>query len=60
MLALFKGELSYTEFMREMTYKEMRALRDIRVKQILDERKEAENAASDRERENIRNTIMSI
>lgn len=45
MLALFKGELRYHEFMREMTYSEMLALRDARVKQILDEQKrEAENS----------------
>ena len=39
MLALFKGELSYHEFMREMPYKEMLALRDARVQQLLDEKK---------------------
>lgn len=59
MLTLFKGELSYNEFMRQMTYKEMLALRDARVKQILDEKKEAEEEANRRARENIRNNILA-
>jgi len=44
MLALFKGELRYHEFMREMTYSEMLALRDARVKQLLDEQKREADA----------------
>lgn len=42
MLALFKGELTYHEFMREMSYNEMMALRDARVKQLVDEQKSIE------------------
>ena len=38
MLTLFKGELSYHEFMREMTYRDMLALRDARIEQLLEER----------------------
>lgn len=59
MLTLFKGELSYNEFMRQMTYKEMLALRDARVQQILDEKKESEKAAEKRAKENIRNNILA-
>lgn len=58
MLTLFKGELSYNEFMRGMTYKEMLALRDARVEQILEERKASEKAAEERMRENTRNAIL--
>lgn len=45
MLALFKGELSYTDITRNMSFKEMMALRDARVKRLLDEKKEAEKAS---------------
>lgn len=45
MLALFKGELSYNDIMRNMVYKDMIALRDARVDQILKERDEQEKAA---------------
>ena len=45
MLALFKGELSYNDIMRGMVYKDMIALRDARVDQILKERDEQEKAA---------------
>ena len=45
MLALFKGELSYNDIMRSMVYKDMIALRDARVDQILKERDEQEKAA---------------
>lgn len=47
MLALFKGELSYNDIMRSMVYKDMIALRDARVDQILKERDEQEKAARD-------------
>ena len=59
MLALFKGELSYHEFMREMTYKDMLALRDARIKQILDERKAQDKLAEERARESNRNAILA-
>lgn len=58
MLALFKGELSYNEFMWQMPYKEMLALRDARVKQILEEREASEKAANERMRENAREMIL--
>ena len=59
MLTLFKGELSLTEFLRGMTYKDMLALRDARVEQLINEKKEAEKAAEERQKENIRNNIMA-
>lgn len=59
MLALFRGELSYHEFMREMTYKEMMALRDARVEQLLEEKKRAEEEAEKRNRNDIRNNILA-
>jgi hypothetical protein len=59
MLTLFKGELSITDFMRNMTYKDMLALRDARVEQLLNEKKEAEEAAKNRQRESVRNSILS-
>lgn len=59
MLALFKGELSYNEFMREMTYKDMLALRDARIKQILDEKKQQDELAEKRSRENARKAILA-
>lgn len=45
MLALFKGELSYNDIMKTMVYKDMIALRDARVNQIMKEREEQEKAA---------------
>lgn len=60
MLTLFKGELSYHEFMREMTYKEMLSLRDARVDQIVQERKDSDRAAEEMNRQNIRNNILSV
>ena len=38
MITLLKGELSYHDIMRGMTYKEMMTLRDLRVEQILEEK----------------------
>lgn len=58
MLSLFKGELSYHEFMHEMTYKEMLTLRDARVQQILDEKKAHEESAKNQQSEMIRNNIL--
>ena len=45
MLALFKGELSYTDITRGMSFKEMMALRDARVERLLEEKKAEEKAA---------------
>ena len=59
MLTLFKGELSYNDFMYGMTYKDMLALRDARIKQILDEKKEQDRLAEERARENSRNAILA-
>lgn len=59
MMTLFKGELSYTEFLRGMTYKEMLALRDARVDQLINEKKAQEEESERRNREAIRNNILS-
>ena len=58
MLALFKGELSYHEITRGMTYKEMMSLRDARVNQLMRERQAAEKEAKIQQQEAIRNQIM--
>lgn len=59
MLALFKGELSYSEFMYNMTYKEMMALRDARIEQLLEEKKSTEKDLEEKTKENIRNNILA-
>lgn len=59
MLSLFKGELSFHEFMREMTYKDMMALRDARVNQLIEEKKASDKEAELREKESIRNSILA-
>ena len=59
MLSLFKGELSYHEFMREMTYKDMMTLRDARIAQLVEEKKSADEAAEKRAKETIRNSILA-
>ena len=58
MIALFKGELSYHEIMREMTFKEIVALRDARIQQLLDEKKAADEARERQARESARNQIL--
>ena len=58
MIARFKGELSYHEIMREMTFKEMVALRDARIQQLLDEKKAADEARERQARESARNQIL--
>ena len=45
--------------MREMTYKDMLALRDARIKQILDEKKAQDKLAEERARESNRNAILA-
>lgn len=60
MLTLFKGELSYEEFTRKMTYKEMIALRDARVDQLIEEKKRNDEEFKQHERESIRNNILSV
>ena len=59
MLALFKGELSYSEFMYNMTYKEMIALRDARVNQLLEEKKQSEKEMKQQQSNDIRNSILA-
>ena len=59
MLALFKGELSYSEFMYNMTYKEMIALRDARVNQLLQEKKQSEKEMKQQQSNDIRNSILA-
>ena len=59
MLTLFKGQLSYHEFMREMTYKDMIALRDARIDQLLEEQERAEKELKEKESANIKNQILA-
>ena len=59
MLTLFKGQLSYNEFMREMTYKDMIALRDARIDQLLEEQEKAEKELKEKESANIKNQILA-
>ena len=59
MLTLFKGELSYHEFMREMTHRDMLALRDARIEQLLEEREASKREAEEMRRENARNAILA-
>ena len=59
MLALFKGELSYTDITRNMVYKTMMSLRDARVEQLTNQRKEMEKEKEEAERAKIRNTLLS-
>ena len=59
MLTLFKGELSYHEFMREMTYRDMLALRDARIEQLLEEREASKREAEEMRRANARNAILA-
>ena len=59
MLALFKGELSYNDITRNMVYKTMMSLRDARVEQLTNQRKEMEKEKEEAERAKIRNTLLS-
>lgn len=59
MLALFKGELSYTDIVDNMVYKDMMALRDARIERLTNERKEMEKDKKEMERQRIRNTLLS-
>lgn len=59
MLTLFKGELSMTEFYRGMPYKEMLALRDARVKQLLEEKKSMDDMAKQQQQDRIRTSILA-
>lgn len=59
MLTLFKGELSYHEFTREMVYKDMLSLRDARVQQLLEEKERNEKEANILRKETIRNNILA-
>jgi len=58
LLALFKGELSYTEIMG-MPKKRLYELRDVRYKRLVDELKSQEKQYKDMERDNIRKEILS-
>lgn len=59
MLALFKGELSYEDITRRMTYKHMMSLRDARVEQLMNEKKDLEKERQEAERMKIRNTLLN-
>ena len=58
MLALFKGELAFHEFYREMTYKQMMAIRGARVQQLIDERERIKKEEENMKRQDIRNNIL--
>lgn len=58
MLTLFDGKLRMEEFVYGMTYKDMMALRDARVDQILAEKAENERQDKMREREAARSAIL--
>ena len=60
MLRLFKGELSYHDITRGMTFKEAMALRDARVEQMKEDAKDRENALSAAQLENIREEILRV
>ena len=60
MLRLFKGELTYREITRGMTFKEMLALRDARIEQLKEDAKDRENAMSVAQLENIREEILRV
>jgi len=59
MLALFKGELSYHDIMWGIVFKHLIELRSARVTRLIDEQKTDEERRADRERERIRNQIMT-
>lgn len=59
MLALFKGELSYLDITQHMVYKTMMSLRDARVEQLTNQRKDLEKEKEEAERKKIRNTLLS-
>lgn len=59
MLALFKGELSFEDITRKMIYKDMISLRDARVEQLTNERKDFEKEKKEAERAKIRNTLLA-
>lgn len=58
MLRLFKGELSYHDILRGMTYKEMLALRDARIRQMEEENKQRKDAMTAAQEEEIRKSIL--
>ena len=58
MLALFKGELSYEDITRGMTYKELLALKDARIDKLKREAEEQRKMDQQREREMARNQIL--
>ena len=60
MLMLFKGQLRYHEFMREMTYTEMMALRDARIKQLIEENKNNNTTTKNNEVEEIRQRLQAV
>lgn len=59
MLTLFKGELSYEDITRKMTYRHMMSLRDVRVEQLINEKKDLEKERQEAERNKIRNTLLN-
>ena len=59
MLALFKGELSYEDITRKLTYKEMLALKDVRVEKLKAEVEEQKKMEEKRDREMARRQIMA-
>lgn len=58
MLALFKGELTYSDIMWNIVFKQLIELRTARVERLMEEQKSDEERRSEMEKEKIRSRIM--
>lgn len=59
MLSLFKGELTLEDIMWHLPKKRLFELREMRKQALKEEQEEIERMQKDRQRSNIRNTILS-
>ena len=59
MLSMFKGELTLEDIMWHLPKKRLYELRDARRKALKEEQDELERMQNERDRENIRNKILS-
>lgn len=59
MLSLFKGELSLQDILYGLPYKLMLELRDARIQQLEDQKKEMERLAREEEGKKVRHSIMT-
>lgn len=59
MLSLFKGELTLEDIMWHLPKKRLFELREMRKQALREEQEEIERMQKDRQRSNIRNTILS-